>query len=84
MKTTLELPDSLFREIKATAALNGMKIKDFVAEALMEKLKSTSASPLQKPWMRGFGALADLREETRSIVADIEETFGQIDEEHRS
>jgi hypothetical protein len=34
MKTTLEIPDDLFREAKARAALDGMKLKDLVAEGL--------------------------------------------------
>jgi hypothetical protein len=38
MKTTLEIPDQLFREMKAAAALRGMKLKDFVAAAISEQL----------------------------------------------
>ncbi len=34
MKTTLEIPDDLFREAKAKAALEGRKLKDVVAEGL--------------------------------------------------
>jgi len=34
VKTTLEIPDDLFREAKAKAALEGYKLKDFVTEAL--------------------------------------------------
>jgi hypothetical protein len=34
MKTTVEIPDALFREAKATAARNGSKLKDLVAEGL--------------------------------------------------
>lgn len=34
MKTTLEIPDDLFREAKAKAALEGRKLKDLVAEGL--------------------------------------------------
>jgi hypothetical protein len=34
MKTTLEIPDELFREVKAKAALEGRKLKDLVAEGL--------------------------------------------------
>ena len=38
MKTTLELPDDLFREMKAAAALRGMKLRDFVTSAISEQL----------------------------------------------
>ncbi|MGE4180690.1 MAG: hypothetical protein AB7J34_12765 [Limisphaerales bacterium] len=34
MKTTLEIPDDLFRAAKAKAAMDGMKLKDLVAEGL--------------------------------------------------
>ena len=34
MKTTLDIPDELFREAKATAARNGGKLKDLVADGL--------------------------------------------------
>ena len=41
MKTTIDIPDELFREAKARAALEGIKLKDLVAEALREKLRAT-------------------------------------------
>jgi hypothetical protein len=34
VKTTLEIPDDLFREMKAAAALRGIKLKDFVTDAI--------------------------------------------------
>ena len=34
MKTTLEIPDRLFREAKAKAALEGRRLTDLVAEGL--------------------------------------------------
>jgi hypothetical protein len=39
MKTTVELPDGLFREAKATAAWRGASLKDFFREAVEEKLR---------------------------------------------
>jgi hypothetical protein len=38
MKTTIEIPDELFREAKARAAMEGIKLKDLVADALRAKL----------------------------------------------
>lgn len=38
MRTTIDLPDSLFREVKATAAARGMKLKDFIAAAVRAAL----------------------------------------------
>jgi predicted component of type VI protein secretion system len=34
MKTTIEVPDELYRRAKAQAALRGRKLKDLVAEGL--------------------------------------------------
>jgi hypothetical protein len=53
MKTTLEIPDDLFREMKAAAALRGVKIKDFVTDAISEQLVRTkrAASPWSKKRM---------------------------------
>jgi hypothetical protein len=38
MRTTLDLPDPLFRELKAQSALRGVKLKDFVAKILQAAL----------------------------------------------
>lgn len=34
MKTTLEVPDDLYREVKSRAALRNRKVKDYVTEGL--------------------------------------------------
>jgi hypothetical protein len=39
MKTTIELPDELYRKAKAEAALTGRKLKDLVEEGLRYVLK---------------------------------------------
>ena len=81
MKTTIDIPDDLFRKAKATAALRGMSMRQFVAEALRGKIQSPSeASPANTPpWMRGFGALSDLSEETAHIQSLIDAEFEQIE-----
>ncbi len=83
MKTTLELPDPLFRRAKATAAERGQSLKDFVTDALREKLSGNApASQSAEPaWMQGFGKLKHLRRETARIQAEIDEEFGAIEAE---
>lgn len=84
MKTTLDIPDPIFRQAKARAALRGISLRQFVTEAIEEKVAAPSShGPAQSepPWMRGFGALADLREETRLINREIEEAFGTVQPE---
>ena len=80
MKTTLDIPDPLFRRVKATAALQGHSLKDFVACALAEKLAAT-APKSEKPWMKGFGALAHLGDETRRIDQLIAAEFDTLEPE---
>lgn len=56
MKTTLELPDELYRQTKATAALRGESLKDFVADALKNHLeRSASGGSAQRGWRAVFG-----------------------------
>jgi len=39
MRTTIDLPDPLFRNVKANAAARGLKLKDFIADALRSALE---------------------------------------------
>jgi len=74
VKTTLEIPDAVFRRAKSEAARRGISLREFVAEALKDKLISAEG----KPWMRGFGKLRHLRKETARINRLIEEEFEQV------
>ena len=44
MKTTLEIPDELFREMKAAAALRGIKLRDFVTSAIADQLARSKSA----------------------------------------
>jgi hypothetical protein len=86
MKTTVEIPDALFRKAKATAAERGQSLKDLMTEALHEKLAGTAASgraATQPGWMRGFGKLRRLRRETARIQAKIDAQFEVVEPEDR-
>lgn len=39
MKTTIDLPDPLFREAKATAAANGLTLKTFITDSVRQNLR---------------------------------------------
>ena len=86
MKTTLEIPDVLFRRAKATAAERGLSLKEFVSDALREKLASKRRTgPSDDPeWMLGFGKLRRLRRETERIERRIHEAFEVVGPEDRS
>lgn len=82
MKTTLDIPDDLFRKAKITAAEEGRSLRELVAEALREKLSGKTTVVAQPPWMKFFGAFGnseDDRADGRRIQAAIDEEFGKID-----
>lgn len=80
MKTTLEIPDFLFRRAKSVAAERGIPLRQFVTEAVQDKLNLTSGAK-PKPWMKHVGKLKKLRKETNRIEKRIEEAFEQVDPE---
>lgn len=80
MKTTLEIPDPIFRRAKSVAAERGIPLRVFVTEAVEEKLEAGRKTP-EKPWMALVGGLKHLHEETVRINQIIEEEFEQIEPE---
>jgi hypothetical protein len=81
VKTTLEIPDVLFRRAKSAAAEQGIPLRELVTLALAEKLGTKTRQ--EKPWMKSFGKLKGLRQETARINRVIEKEFGQIEPEDR-
>jgi hypothetical protein len=86
VKTTIEIPDPLFRRVKSKAAERGQSLKEFMAEALQEKLARTAGEVQagEPPWMQGFGKLRRMRKETARVQDRIDETFEVIDPEDRA
>lgn len=85
MKTTLEVPDAVFRRAKATAAERGTSLQAFVTEALREKLAARPRTRAAEgpPWMRGFGKLGTLSKPTATIQNRIAREFERIEPEDR-
>ena len=61
MKTTVEVPDDLYRKAKSMAALRGQKLKDLVAEGLRLVLEVPRRARRPKD-------LAELMKPARGIV----------------
>ena len=80
MKTTLEIPDTVFRKAKVKAAERGIPLRQFVTEAVEEKLAAGAVQP-DKPWMKAAGGLRHLHKENIRIQKLIDEEFGRIDPE---
>jgi hypothetical protein len=83
MKTTLEIPDPTFRKAKATAAGLGIPLREYVTQAVEEKLSLGSLRP-GKPWLECAGELAHLHKETMRVQKIIDEEFEQIEPEDRT
>ena len=84
MKTTVEIPDTLYRQIKALAALKGQSIKDFLIEAVRAKLATDKTKPNSKRkqktgWEAVFGC-ADPKE-IAELQRIVDEEFSRIDPE---
>ena len=86
MKTTIEIPDVLFRRAKSKAAERSQTLKEFVSEALQEKLASrrSTARSGEPEWMQGFGKLQHLHRETARIQERIHEAFEVVEPEDRA
>ena len=80
MKTTLDIPDSVFRRAKSVAAERGIPLREFVTEAVKAKLAS-EGHPVEKPWVKHMGKLRRFHKETLRINRLIEKDSGKIDAE---
>ena len=80
MKTTLEIPDIIFRRAKSAAAARGVPLREFVTEAVKDKL-APKAMVGDKPWIKLIGKLKHLHKETVRINRLIEEDSEKIDPE---
>jgi hypothetical protein len=86
MKTTVEIPDSLFQQAKATAAERGVSLKALLTCAVREHLQrvtgdSSKGKPSAPPWMTAFGGLRHLHKETSRINRLLEREFERIEED---
>jgi hypothetical protein len=61
MKTTIELPDPLYRQAKAAAALSGRKLKDLVEQGLRLVLETPPNAPPTP-------GLADMMRHARGMI----------------
>ena len=88
MKTTIELADAMFRKAKAVAATRGVTLRHYFTEALRAQLGRSAGEDRrgrqEPPWMAGFGALSDLRDENRRVLGLIEEEFERLSSEDLS
>ena len=82
MKTTLDIPDHVFRKAKVKAAEQRIPLRQFITEAVEQKLASDLALA-DKPWMKAAGGLRHLHKENLRIQRLIDEEFERIEPEDR-
>src|SRR5260221_14082382 len=79
VKTTLEIPDDLFREMKAAAALRGIKLRDFVTDAISGHL--TRMKRADSGWSRRLPPPPKVaKSEMKRIHQLIQEESERIDD----
>lgn len=80
MKTTLDIPDDVIRKAKATAAIKGQSLKDFVTAAVKEKLSRKKPISIEEHgWRSVFGKVA--HRHIREVDAVIRAECSAIDPE---
>jgi hypothetical protein len=85
VKTTVEIPDELFKQAKVLAALEGVSMKQLITESLQQRVMSQSQEAKAEPsWRRAFGAMRSYRKENRHIERLIEQEFEQVEPEDRA
>ncbi len=80
MRTTLEIPDEIFRRAKVRAAERRVPLRRFVCDVLAEKLEDKSPAR-QKVRMKLAGRLRHLHKETDRISKLIEREFERVEPE---
>ena len=82
MKTTLEIPDPIFRELKARSALAGQPMRTFVVEAIEEHLYAAAKpdSVRKKGWRAVFGKAPKAAADELQAVVDREFSSVNVDD----
>jgi hypothetical protein len=82
MKTTVEIPDDLFKRAKVLAAQEGLSMKQLITESLLQRVaRHSTETGFQPAWKKAFGAMRAYRKENRRIEKIIEQEFEQIEPE---
>ena len=82
MRTTIDLPDDLYRRIKARAAMRGQKLKEYVTAALRDSLFERPAGELRETGTEYAAECSQLAEDCvlPLIAGETTETMRSISE----
>lgn len=81
VKTTIELPDTLFRSAKAHAAQEGLSLRIFFERAVTSELRRKHGPVAAPGWTRSFGKLKDIKAATREVQRVVDREFSRIEPE---
>lgn len=79
MKTTIELPDTLFRSVKSHAAQQGLSLRVFFERAVSSELRRDTSRASTPPWRRSFGKLKDVKAATREVQRVVDREFSRVE-----
>ncbi len=71
MKTTIEMPDDLFRKVKAMAALRGQSMKQLITQSIMVSLHNPTNAPQIPSVAADTVAAATFSRELATLAAQI-------------
>ncbi len=74
MKTTIDLPDPLFRRAKATAAAKGQTLKSFITDSVRQRLNEQ-----EKDWRAVLKNLPRVDKETADEIMQTVDDYDAID-----
>lgn len=77
MKTTLDVPDHVLRKAKATAAVRGETLRDFVTAAIEARLRCDKSTHGHLGWKSLFGLArpSDVAAVDRIVSRDLERSI---------
>ena len=89
MRTTLELPDEVFRKVKAKAAMEGITLKQLLTDYVSKGLEDTSSTPrpisrskLPVIKRRGRAVIPNLTPELQATLQEAED-FAKLNRSFR-
>lgn len=74
MKSTIDLPDPLFRRAKATAAAKGQSLKTFITHSIEQRLNREA-----QDWRAVLDDLPHVVDETTERITHTVDAWGQSD-----
>lgn len=79
MRTTIDLPDSLFRALKIRAAEENLSLKELAVAAFNHYLGVNDEESQTKPWMKAVESARGLEPEIDRVQETIDAEFGTVD-----